>query len=147
MASTHTSVTKVPPYSVHSEKVLLASMLRHPGIVKDVKKIIASSDDFFRPENARLYEVIIQASRKRRSLSAEDLITAMAAQHVVSDPGEESRLRELADDAQDAPTAVEHAKVVAEKARMRQLIDAISDTLHDAYYNSDGYSAILGRGG
>lgn len=146
MASTLAATTKVPPYSVHSEKVLLGSMLREPGIVKDVKKIISDGDVFFRPEHGRLYDAMIKASRKRRSLDTEKLIAAAAAAPgTLDNVGTADQLRELVDVAEDPTKALQHAQVIAEKARMRRLIDAISDILHDAYYSPDGFDAILSR--
>lgn len=145
MANILAATTKVPPYSVHSEKVLLGSMLREPRIVKDVKKIISDGDGFFRPEHGRLYDAMIKASRKRRSLDTESLIAAAAASGTLDDAEAANQLRELVDVAEDPAKALEHAKVIAEKARMRRLIDAISDTLNDAYHSPDGFDAILGR--
>lgn len=145
MASTLAATTKVPPYSVHSEKVLLGSMLREPRIVKDVKKIISDGDVFFRPEHGRLYDAMIKASRKRRSLDTESLIAAAAAPGTLDNTGAADQLRDLVDVAEDPSKALQHAKVIAEKARMRRLIDATSDILHDAYYSPDGFDAILSR--
>ena len=145
MANILAATTKVPPYSVHSEKVLLGSMLREPGIVKDVKKIISDGDVFFRPEHGRLYDAMIKASRKRRSLNTESLIAAAAAPGTLDNVGAVDQLRELVDVAEDPTKAIQHAKIVAEKAKMRQLIDTISDTLNDAYHSSDGFEAILSR--
>ncbi len=145
MASILAATTKVPPYSVHSEKVLLGSMLREPGIVKDVRKIISDGDGFFRPEHGRLYDAMIKASRKRRSLDTESLIAAAAAPGALDNAGAADQLRELVDVAEDPTKALQHAKIIAEKARMRRLIDAISDTLNDAYHSPDGFDAILSR--
>ena len=145
MANILAATTKVPPYSVHSEKVLLGSMLREPRIVKDVKKIISDGDGFFRPEHGRLYDAMIKASRKRRSLDTESLIAAAAASGTLDNAGAAEQLRELVDVAEDPAKALEHAKIIAEKARMRRLIDAISDTLNDAYHSPDGFDAILSR--
>lgn len=145
MANILAATTKVPPYSVHSEKVLLGSMLREPRIVKDVKKIISDGDGFFRPEHGRLYDAMIKASRKRRSLDTESLIAAATAPGTLDNAEAANQLRELVDVAEDPAKALEHAKVIAEKARMRRLIDAISDTLNDAYHSPDGFDAILSR--
>ncbi len=145
MASTLAATTKVPPYSVHCEKVLLGSLLREPLIVKDVKKIISDGYGFFRPEHGRLYDAMIKASRKRRSLDTDKLIAAAAAPGTLDNTGAADQLRDLVDVAEDPSKALQHAKVVAEKARMRRLIDAISDTLNDAYHSPDGFDAILTR--
>ncbi len=126
MANILAATTKVPPYSVHSEKVLLGSMLREPRIVKDVKKIISDGDGFFRPEHGRLYDAMIKASRKRRSLDTESLIAAAAAPGSLDIAGAADQLRELVDVAEDPTKALQHAKIIAEKDRMRRLIDAIS---------------------
>ena len=54
-------------------------------------------------------------------------------------------MRELARVASDPGSVDDQARVVAEKAQMRRLIDAISDSLHDAYYSDENCAAVLER--
>ncbi|MHC5022897.1 MAG: DnaB-like helicase N-terminal domain-containing protein [Planctomycetota bacterium] len=138
-------LSKIPPYSVHSEKVVLGSMLADPELIEQVRPILGAGDVFFRPENGRLYHAMLAVSSTSPRLTSETLIGQLADQRILNRDGDPEPLRAFAAAAEPGPRALTHAKNVAEKARMRLLIDAVSDMLHDAYSSDDGFKAILHR--
>lgn len=138
-------MSKIPPYSVHSEKVVIGSMLGDPAVIESIRGHLAGGDSFFRPENGRLFDAMLSLAKSSRRLTSDTLIARLAEQKVLDPSGETEPLRELAAAAEPSDKALAHAKVVAEKARMRLLIDGVSDILHDAYHSDDGFAAILAR--
>ena len=54
MAKPH--AVKVPPYSVVSEKAVIGSLLRDPGLRHDVAQLLPDGGAFFRPDFGRLYD-------------------------------------------------------------------------------------------
>src|SRR5688572_3785355 len=143
-ANMRANALKAPPYSVASEKIVLAAILRSPTILQDVQRILPNSAVFFRPEHARLYDLLMTLGQQS-ACDSEQLIAILAAQSSKAGASDEDQLRQLAATGQDLATALHHANVVAEKDRMRRLIDALTDMLHDAYHSDDGYNAIVSR--
>lgn len=140
MSVARVSTVKTPPYSVGAEKLVLGSVLLEPKALKPIQKILADGRAFFRPEHARLYDSLIDVCARQPGVESEQLIDAVAT--VACTP---EQLRVLADSGIDPNRAIEQANVVAEKAKMRDFIDALSDILHDAYHSTDGFQAILDR--
>ncbi|MCI0365196.1 MAG: hypothetical protein L0Y44_13085 [Phycisphaerales bacterium] len=140
MSSARSSAVKSPPYSVASEKIVLGSVLTEPSVLREIKSILADGRVFFRPEHGRLYNLLIEVCQKQPPVDSEHIISA-----VVGKPFTEDQLHEIAASAVDSQHAVDQAQVVAEKFRMRALIDALSDILHDAYHSDDGFQAIVDR--
>jgi replicative DNA helicase len=131
---------KSPPYSVASEKIVLGSVLTEPLVLREIKPILTDGRVFFRPEHGRLYNLLIELCQKQPPLDPEQIIGAVAGK-----PFNEEQLQEIAGSAVDRRHAVDQAEIVAEKARMRALIDALSDLVHDAYHSPDGFAAIVAR--
>ncbi len=136
---------KVPPYSVHSEKVVLGSMIAEPALIASLRRIISGGESFFRPEHGRIFDAVIQMHQRHKPATTKDLLRALEAHGSVERLGGESLLRELARENADPAAAADQARIVANKEKMRRLIDAISDCLHDAYYSDDDYEAVLER--
>ena len=136
---------KVPPYSVHSEKVVLGSMIAEPRLIAPMNEIIERGDVFFRLENGRIFDALIEMQIMHKPATTDELMHALEAHQAMERLGGESLLRELAREASDPGAANDQARVVAQKAQMRQLIEVISDSLHDAYYSGNNYGAVLER--
>lgn len=136
---------KVPPYSVHSEKVVLGSMIAEPALIANIRGIIPSGESFFRPEHGRIFDAVVQMHQRHNPSTTKELLHALEAHGFVEQLGGESLLRELARENADPAAAADQAQIVANKAKMRWFIDAISDSLHDAYYSRDDYEAVLER--
>lgn len=136
---------KVPPYSVHSEKVVLGSMIAEPALIASICRIIPGGETFFRPEHGRIFDAVIQMHQRHKPATTKVLLEALEAHGLAERLGGESLLHELGRENADPAAAADQAQIVANKAKMRRFIDAISDSLHDAYYSHDDYEAVLER--
>ena len=136
---------KVPPYSVHSEKVVLGSMIAEPKLIAPMSEVIERGEIFFRIENGRIFDALIEVQIKYNPTTTDELMHALDALKAIERLGGEPLLRELARDNADPGAIDEQARVVADKAQMRRLIEAVSDSLNDAYYTGDNYAAVLER--
>ncbi|MCP3906349.1 MAG: hypothetical protein GY715_22230 [Planctomycetes bacterium] len=134
---------KIPPYSVVSEKRALGAMLRTPGFVDEVRPMIPSGVWFFRLEHGKLYDALVEIGGRARGEGIDTLIERIEALGVLESIGGGAFVRGLANEAPDRGEALTHATNVAEKARMRQLIDAAADILHDAYHTQESFAALL----
>lgn len=145
MPASRAIVNKVPPYSVHSEKVVIGSILRNPSLIRDIQGVIPDAAAFFRPEHGRVYAAVMNMARAKSPLTTESLIAALAVNSSDRSASTVQQLQEFAAAGEPSTGALVHAGNVAEKARMRQLIDVLADILNDAYHSSDGCDAVLKR--
>lgn len=136
---------KVPAYSIYSEKVVLGSMLADPSLAKPVADILGNSEAFFRVENARIFDALIEISNRHSPATTEDLFHALQAHGKIEALGGEIALRDIIIDKPKLADVVEHASTILSKHKMRNLIDAMSDSLNDAYHSTDGYIAVIKR--
>lgn len=136
---------KVPAYSIHSEKVLLGSILADPSLAKPMASILGSSEVFFRLENARIFDAIIELCQRHSPTTTNDLFHALQAHGKIDALGGEITLRNLVIEKPNIKEAQEHANTILSKHNMRNLIDAMSDSLNDAYHSTDGYIAVIKR--
>ncbi len=145
MALSRARAVKVPPYAVHSEKVVLGSMIAEPKLIAPMNEVIERGEIFFRTEHGRIFDALIEMQIKHKPTSTDELMHALEAHQAVERLGGESLLRELARENADPGAVNDQARVVAEKAQMRRFIEAISDSLHDAYYSDENCAAVLER--
>ncbi len=82
---------KVPPYSVHSEKVVLGSMIAEPGLIASISRIIPSGESFFRPEHGRIFDAVMQMHQRHKPATTKELLYALEAHGSVEPLGCESR--------------------------------------------------------
>jgi len=131
MAVSRAVAPKIPPYAVASEKVLLGAIVRNPALVPDVHARLSDGRLFFRLEYGRLYDALIDVHEHRGVCERPDLLEELETRGVADD----ARAL-LVDDttAGDATATTQHADVIAEKARLRALIDLCTAVIHDAYY-------------
>ncbi|MHC5115171.1 MAG: DnaB-like helicase N-terminal domain-containing protein [Planctomycetota bacterium] len=134
---------KIPPYAIVSEKKALGAMLRTPGLVDEVRELIPSGACFFRLEHGKLYDTLLEIGGRAVGEGLDTLIERVEACGVLDSIGGPRFIHGLADDAPDRAAALKHAENIAEKARMRELIDAAADILHDAYHTQSSFDEIL----
>lgn len=143
MATTRSMKRKVAPYSVHSEKALLADVLRNPEAAASVRGIIKDAEDFFSADLGRLYFGLLDVRDACESPDASVVIQAMRDQGLFKSERDEDRLLELTSLGPSHLPADEHATTIADKAAMRRLIHLVSDILHEAYHSEAGYKSVL----
>lgn len=137
--------TKIPPYSVASEKIVLGSILREPALLADVRSLVPEADAFFRPDFAALYKAIQEACAERPARGSGELVATLVVTGPFDGERADDELGELVRSGKPAATALVHAGVVAERARRRRLITVLSDIIHEAYYSDEPTDAITRR--
>ncbi len=133
----------LPPHAIEAEMSLLGSMLIEPQVVGDVVLVIKSGDDFFKPSNGAIYDAMVELYDRTSSLDIVQLNQKLADKDVLSSVGGVEYLVQLANAVPSAANAAHYARLVREKATIRQLITAAGDILYDAYHSPDAAQNIL----
>lgn len=137
--------TSGPPYSIHSERIVVASLTKDPSLIPRVREILPDPSALYSAAHERQYRAMLDAHEADAPSTTSDLFASLERIGRLDAAGGTATLRPLASEALGADQALEHARSLAEKARMRRLIETLADLLNDAYRTTDGYEVVLGR--
>ncbi|MBX3355382.1 MAG: replicative DNA helicase [Phycisphaeraceae bacterium] len=123
----------LPPQASEAEASLLGAIFISPSVMGDVLQVLRSGADFSRPVHAAIFDAMVEIYERTATMDivllAEKLRTLGTLDHV----GGIDYLKELAECSPTASHAMEHARLVRDKAIVRELISASVETLHSAH--------------
>ncbi len=134
---------RLPPSAPEAEQALLGSMLLDSRIIGDVVQVIRSSADFHRPAHGHIYETLVRLYDRHDAGDLALLWQSLVDRGVHEDVGGPEYLLELAEAVPTALNAVHYARVVAEKATLRRLIEAAGQILELAYHGDGDLRVVL----
>src|SRR5262249_12476840 len=124
---------KLPPHAIEAEMSLLGSMLIEPQVVGEVVQIVRSGDDFYKPANGAIFDAIVKLYDRHSTLDLVQLNQALVDRGVLAEVGGDHYLISLVEAVPSAASAKHYARMVREKAMIRQLITAAGDILYEAH--------------
>jgi len=129
---------RLPPHSPEAEASLLGSMLLDPQrAIPDVMGIVSDAGYFHDWKHAAVFQAMIDVYDSHQSGDLVLINEALRDRGVLDKIGGGEYLVELAGSAPSAANAQYYARLVASKARLRQLIDAAGRVIYDAYHTGD----------
>ena len=135
----------LPPHAIEAEMSLLGSILIDPQVLGDVIFIVRKGQDFYKPANGAIFDAMIELYDKHSSLDIVQLNQRLVDRNALDAVGGLDYLVQLASAVPSAANAQHYARLVREKATVRQLITAAGDILYDAYHSPDESQLILDR--
>ncbi|TWT95339.1 Replicative DNA helicase [Botrimarina colliarenosi] len=120
------------PQSIEAEKAVICSVLLLPSVADEVA-LILRPDDFLDDGNRRIYGHLVAMHDDGVAIDVMLLIQRLRDAGEFEAIGGNSYLAELSDTVATAAHAEHYARIVREKATLRSLIEASTDTLRDAY--------------
>ncbi len=135
---------RLPPHNLDAERGTLGSLLLDPNLCDDVA-LVLRPEDFYAEANQKLYAHLLamhdDGKRIDSTLLLERLGTAGDLEHV----GGAAYLAEVVHSVPHAANAVYYARIVRDKATLRDLIHASTEILRDAYEPTLDPSQMVGR--
>lgn len=130
---------KEPPRSIEAEMALLGAMILDPRVIGDVLVVIKSPTDFYDERHAAIYRAVVELYDRKLGdrLDVVAVADTLRDRGLLEQVGGLSYIGELVQGVPTAVTAPHYAAIVAEKARLRRLIDAAGRILYDAYHVGD----------
>ena len=132
-----------PPHALEAEMSLLGAMLIDPRVTGDVIQVVPSGVDFHRPAHGAIFDAMVQIWDRSATLDVVQLNQHLLDKGVLEDIGGTAYLVELAESTPTAAHAVEHARLVRDKATMRELIRAAGEILAQAQGSGDEPQQVL----
>jgi len=133
----------LPPEAPEAEAGLLGAVFLDPGVIGDVLQVLRSGSDFSRPVHGAIFDAMIEIYDRTATMDIIQLAERLRAAGTLDHVGGLDYLRELAESAPTAAHAVEHARLVRDKAVVRELIAAAVETLEAAHRGEERADEVL----
>ncbi len=129
------------PFSLDAEQSLLASVLIDPSCMDTVAALIGA-DDFYLNEHREIFSVMQSMYLKSKNIDVVTLINELVINGVYDETGGRDYLKLIAEAVPSAANAADYAKIVRDKAILRQLVEA-GEAISEAAYMGDDEAEVL----
>jgi replicative DNA helicase len=134
---------RTTPHSRDAERCLLGGMLRDNVVINDVVQLVRT-ENFYLDAHQKIFQGILALNDKATPVDLVTLAEWLREQKYVEDIGGYPYLAELWEAAPTAANVEYYAKIVREKAIVRNLIHAGNEILRDAYDQVQPADELLG---
>lgn len=135
---------RLPPQSREAEMGVLGSILRDNQVLNDVQNIIRV-DNFYFDSHQKIYQAISEIYSDGKPVDLVILHEALKTRKLLEDVGGIPFLTQLWEAAPTAANAEYYAKIVRDKAVLRNLIHTSTELLRDAYDGVMSPDELLGQ--
>jgi replicative DNA helicase len=144
MASADTSIERPLPHNLEAERSILgAVLLDNHSLNAAVEKL--RSEDFFLPQHRQIFERMIQLSEKQQAIDVVTLMEDLNRRGELDSAGGVPYLSQLADGLPRATNVEHYARIVKEKAVLRNLAFSAAAIQEQALAGGDDADVILDR--
>ena len=135
---------RLPPFSLEAEMSLLASMMLDKEMIGQVVQIV-DREGFFQADHQIIYDVLVKLYEQNRSIDAVILRDELGKRQLLEEIGGSAYLAQIINTVPSAAHGEHYARIVREKALLRQLISASNDILRDAYAPHEQAEIVLDK--
>lgn len=136
---------RLPPYDLAAEIALLGSMIIDPDVIGPVAMLIIKPDAFFDERNQILFKTILDLSEKNIPIDTLVISSTLRTKNIFDSAGGLQHLSDVVNSVPSAAHAEHYASIVKEKATLRGLIMACTQSLKDVYESGDDAKVIVDR--
>jgi replicative DNA helicase len=144
MASAQSSIERPLPHNLEAERSILgAVLLDNHSLNAAVEKL--RSEDFFLPQHRQIFERMIQLAEKQQAIDVVTLMEDLARRGELESAGGVPYLSQLADGLPRSTNVEHYARIVKEKAVLRNLAFSAAAIQEQALAGGDDADVILDR--
>ncbi len=138
---------RVPPQDIEAEMSLLGSMMLSRDAIGDILPIIHrnESERFYRPDHRRLFEVLVDMYDRGDPIDLVTLRNELDRLTLLQEVGGVEYIADLAESVPSHLHAEHYARIVRDKAMLRDLILAGGTIIEEAYSHQEEARQILDR--
>ncbi len=126
---------RIPPHSTEAEKSVLGSALLSRDALMDVMETVRSGD-FYDSNHREIFEAMRELYRRSAPVDALTVSEELKKRNSLEMVGGRAYIASLSSGTPTTSNAAEYAKIVAEKAAIRRLIDTADDIVARGYEGS-----------
>ncbi len=131
-----------PPHSPEAERGVLGGLLRDNAVIGDVLQIIRE-DNFYADAHRKVFHAITTLYDKGVPIDLVTLGEQLHQQKAIEDIGGYGYIAELWESVPTAANAEHYARIVRDRAIVRNLIHAGTEILRDAYHQNAAADELL----
>ena len=128
---------RVPPHNLNAEVSVLGSMLLSRNAVADVSEVVGP-EDFYRGAHRTIFEAARDLYNKGEPLDTVTLADELDRRNALDDVGGVVALTDIVAQVPTAANALYYARIVADQALRRRLIEAGTQITHLGYQPEQG---------
>lgn len=136
------AMRRVPPHSIEAEVCVLGSMILHAPCI-DVIVQISQQDHFYRPAHQIIFQTLLDMRQQAKPVDLVLLRDELSRRKQLDSVGGVEYLVEVAEGVPNAANAEYYAKIVRDKAMLRELIVAGTEIVQHAYESSEEPGQIV----
>jgi len=126
------ALDRVPPNDLDAERAVLGSLLIDPSCADAVSGAV-SAEDFWDTANRDLFRLVMQLRSEHHAVDVAILRDRARTEGIFETLGGMAYLGRLVNEVPNAAHALYYSRIVAEKARLRRLLELSLETAQDAY--------------
>jgi replicative DNA helicase len=131
---------RIPPHSIDAEQAVLGGVMLVPRSIDEVADVLQASD-FYRRDHQLIWQAITELHAKEKPYDSVTMADWFDAQGQGEQIGHGAYLVELSSTTPSAANIRAYAEIVADKARMRDLIETGTVLINDGFA-PDGRSSV-----
>lgn len=135
---------RVQPQDLVAEQSVLGAIFITPDKLVTVREYL-EPDDFYKYANRVVFQVMIGLNDRNEAIDATTVRNVLDRQGDLANIGGISYLAELVNSVPTSANAEYYAKIVAEKAQLRQLISRLTETVNLAYEGAEDSDELIAK--
>ena len=133
---------RIPPHNEEAERCALgAAMLSREALFDVIETVKA--DDFYNESHREIFKAIMELYRDNKPVDMLTVCEELKTRKALEMVGGRAYVATLTSEVPSTVNAGEYAKIVSEKATLRQLIDTAGDIMNKSYDGKDDPEQIL----
>ena len=132
---------RIPPQNLEAEESILGGLLVDPESINKVVDII-NTEDFYKDAHSKIYDAMIGLYEKNEPIDIVTVSSSVRDKGILDKIGGVTYLNTLVDLMPSAANITQYAKMVREKALLRNLINVATEIVEKGFdldVNVDGY--------
>ena len=133
---------KIPPHNTDAEKSVLGAAMLNKDALFDVVEIV-SPEDFYNKAHQEIFSCIRDMYNASRAVDIVTVTEEMKNRGSLAAAGGSAYIAELTSDIPSTTNAAEYAKIIAEKAALRRLIQTSEEIREECYASKESSDNIM----
>lgn len=137
-------VDRVPPQNIEAEMAVIGSILLEEGVISDVLEIL-NEGVFYKESHRQIFEAILTLYNESKPIDLITLTDQLSKNNALEQIGGAAYITELANVVPTSANVLHHAKIVREKAILRNLISTATGIVSEGYEADQDVDALLDK--
>jgi len=133
---------RIPPHNEEAERCVLGAAMLSKDALFDVIEII-KADDFYNENHREIFRAIMELYRDNKPVDMLTVCEELKTRKSLEMVGGRAYVATLTTEVPSTVNAGEYAKIVSEKATLRQLISTAEDIMNQCYEGKDDPEQIM----